>query len=663
MSQTGTTTQSPIRWKLVVLRLVLGVERHPWYGLLVAVGLVAVLALVHPESAMLLAAMLVLVVAPFLWLFRHHQAYAFVGALLFLTILRPLPSFIDSDGIAVPSGLYDRLLDLVWILFVVAALAYWILGRHKRLRVWPASYWLLAGTLAVMLSIAGAGLWGRGIVLRDLFELYRGPYYFLILLLAAQVAWDDEKLSRFLYKPFLAALLVVSAVTVIQGLDDWGASFVSAVYTPRFTESFFETFTNPIGSGSGSFFLINAGTFANSNWFGVALGLMMPFLMAGLFLRSSRSLRAVVWVATIATFAMILVAGSRAGLAMGTFSVFAYFLLWVWDIWRRPLVTDHSSRNIWKLAPFLLLMLSIALLVGIAAIRGDRYHGTVVGLGGAVFQEISSAIQWNKPSIHSAVLDDLERVAAELQKATEVLADARATEVPADARAEARDRLNRLIEDLRSDPTVDIVDGLERFLKDMEGDSNIPGTVIIELKRIVEFMELTGSLEDVEEGGFSTALSNIMVGRYTNQSGSRKFSGSVALIKQTWEKSPVIGFGPFKVGPGRDYATIDPERAGAKANVLGDTQYSVLFFRYGIVGTAVWFGFWIAVMWYAFRSWLRSTTPVQIGLARAVLAAVPVFLLVSVAGAFFDSRQLTTVFLLLISVAVSSRGKPDEETT
>jgi len=627
-----------------VLKNIQKVVQNSWYSLPFSLAFIVGMTFIHPVSGMILAAILVLVVVPFLWLLRHHQVYAFVGALLFLTILRPLPSFIDSDGVAVGSGLYDRLLDLVWVLLVVAALAYWILGRHKQLRVWPASYWLLAGTLAVMLSIAGAGLWGRGIVLRDLFELYRGPYNFLVLLLVAQVAWDDEKLSRFLYKPFLVALLVVSAVTVIQGLGDWGASFVSAVYTPRFTESFFEMFINPIGSGSGFFFLINAGTFANSNWFGVALGLMMPFLMAGLFLRSSRSLRAVVWVVTIATFAMILVAGSRAGLAMGTFSVFAYFLLWVWDIWRRPLVTDHSSRNIGKLAPFLLLMLSITILVGIAAIRGDRYHGTVVALGGGVFQEISNAIPWNKPSIHSAVLDDLERVAEKLQRA--------------DAKAEARDRLNRLIEDLRSDPTVDIVDGLERFLKDLEGDSNIPGTVIIELKRIVEL----GSLEDMEEGGLSKRLSNIMVGKYINESGSRKFSGSLELIKQTWEKSPVIGFGPFKVAPGRDYAIINPERAGAKANVLGDTQYSVLFFRYGIVGTAVWFGFWIAVMWYAFRSWLRSTTPVQIGLARAVLATVPVFLLVSVAGAFFDSRQLATVFLLLIGVALSNRGKPDEET-
>ena len=547
MFQTGTTAQSPIRWKFVILQFVRGVERHPRYGLLLAFVLTAVVALVHPTAGMILGATLVLGGIPLLWLSRSRRIYVLIGVLLFLTILRPLPDVGNA-------WIYDRLLDAGWFLVVTVILAYRIVIKRNRPRVWSASYWLLAGTVVLMLALPVGSLLGQPVILRDFFELYRGPYYFLVLLLATQVSWSDENLLEFLHKPLLIALFFTFAVSIMQGLGDWGESFVSNMYTPKFAEPFYDAFSNAVGRReSGFFFLINAGTFANPNWYGVSLGIMVPFLMAGLFATGHRRLRTAIWVSAVVAFLMIVIAGSRTGLFMGTMAAFGYFGLWLLEAWKRPSVAHVAVGRVGRWAPMLLLMMVVTLLILASALRGDRYHGTVVALARGIGLEVESVVQ----------------------------------------------------------------------------------------------DEVADSLMEEEPSGLVEELRNLKIGRYTNPSAARKIEGATNLIKEAWHRSPVVGLGPSK-------------KVG---NVLGDTQYSVVFYRYGTVGTLVWFGFWGAVMWHTFRRWRRATTPLQAGMLRAVLATVPAFILAGVGGAFFDARQIATLFLLLIGVAVSCRGKSDEQTT
>ena len=493
------------------------------------------LTLLYPAAGMVVGTILVLGGIPLLWLSGNRRIYAVIGGLLFLTILRPLPDVGDSF-------LYDRLLDAGWFLLVTAILGYRLVIKRKRLRAWSASYWLLAGTLVLMVSLPVGALLGQSVILRDFFEFYRGPYYFLVLLLATQVGWSDENLLEFLHTPLLVALFFTFAISVMQGLGDWGESLVSNVYTPRYSESFYDAFSNSVSQGPGFFFLSNSGTFANPNWYGVSLGIMTPFLMAGLFVTGRRRLRAAIWVTVVVAFLMIVIAGSRTGLFMGTLAVFGYFGLWLFEAWRRPSIAHVAVDRVGRWAPMLLLMMVVAFLVFASALRGDRYHGTMVALARGIGLEIESVEQ--EPS--------------------------------------------GLIEELR----------------------------------------------------------NLKVGRYTNPTAIRKIEGSTRLIKEAWDRSPVVGLGPSK-------------KVG---QILGDTQYSVVFYRYGTVGILVWFGFWGAVMWHTFRKWRRSTTPLQAGMLRAVLATVPVFILAGVGGAFFDARQIATIFLLLIGVAVSCRGKSEERT-
>lgn len=485
----------------------------------------------HPTAGMILGTILVLGGIPLLWLSRSRRIYALIGVLLFLTILRPLPDVSNP-------WIYDRLIDAGWFLVVVAILGYRFVIQRNWPRVWSASSWLLAGTLVLMVSLPVGSLLGQPVILRDFLEFYRGPYYFLVLLLATQVGWSDENLLEFLHKPLLIALFFAFAVSIIQGLGDWGESFVSNVYTTRSTEPFYDAFTNAVGRReSGFFFLINAGTFANPNWYGVSLGIMTPFLMAGLFATGHRGLKTAIWVTAVVAFLMIVIAGSRTGLFMGTVAVFGYFGLWLFETWKRPSVAHAAFDRAGRWAPMLLFMLVVTLFVLASALRGDRYHGTVIALASVIGLEF-------EPS--------------------------------------------GLVEELRS----------------------------------------------------------LKIGRYTNPSAVRKIEGSIDLIKEAWRRSPIVGLGPSKeVG-----------------NVLGDTQYSVVFYRYGTAGMLVWFGFWVAVMWHAFRRWRRATTALQAGMLRAVLATVPAFVVAGVGGAFFDARQIATLFLLLIGVAVSCRGKSEERT-
>ena len=492
---------------------------------------------------MFLGAILVLGGIPLLWLSRSRSHYALVGVLLFLTILRPLPEVSNAF-------LYDRLLDVGWLLLVMAILGYRIFIERKRPWAWSASYWLLAGTLVLMVSLPVGALLGQPVVLRDFFEFYRGPYYFLVLLLATQVGWREENLLDFLYKPLLIALFFTFAISVMQGLGDWGESLVSYVYTPKFAEPFNLAFSNSVSQGSGFFFLINSGTFANSNWYGVSLGIMMPFLMAGLFATGRRRLRAAIWVTTVVAFLMIVIAGSRTGLFLGTVAVFGYFGLWLLEARRRPSVAHVALGKVGRWAPMLLLMMVVTLLVLASALRGDRYHGTVIALARGIGLEFESVVQ--------------DKVAVEGEP-------------------------SGLVEELR----------------------------------------------------------NLKIGRYRNPSVAHKIEGSTTLIKESWHRSPLFGLGPSK----------------AVGNVLGDTQYSVLFYRYGVVGTLVWFGFWVAVMWHTFHRWRRATTPLQAGVLRAVLATVPAFIIAGVGGAFFDARQIATLFLLLIGIAVSCRGESEDQIT
>jgi len=112
---------------------------------------------------------------------------------------------------------------------------------------------------------------------------------------------------------------------------------------------------------------------------------------------------------------------------------------------------------------------------------------------------------------------------------------------------------------------------------------------------------------------------------------------SLRFLPEVLEKSPLFGFGPAK----------------ATDRYLGDNQYSEYFYRYGMVGLIVWFGFWVSLLWKAFIIWCHPKNLVQIVFSRALLCVVPGFLLACVGGSFFDATQIMTLMLTLVGGTLS----------
>ena len=464
--------------------------------LVVAVYLVGSVAPYHPKATLAVAAILVIAELALLWLARNFHARALIGVLLFLTILRPLPNVGNPFVVG-------RAIDLLWLIFAVVALML-ITDNGRRLsRGWRGGYWLLAMTAAVLVSLpVGAYILGQPIITRDLFELYRGPYYFLILLLATQVPWNDRQLASYFFKPFVVALWIAFAVSLVQGL---GPDLVQYVYTPKATQSIL------IAVNEGTY-IRNSGTFANPNWYGVALAVVLPFLLAGHSIMGYPRFRILIWLTSVSALIFLGISGSRTGLAAGVVAVAGYFLWSLWDMHKRwPRLQRVRGRYVTRVFMGMFLLAAAALLVTFVS-RGVR------------FAELLTALS-------------------------------------------------------------------------------------------------EGSLLGID-------------------SAAHKWSSAITLVRETLERSPLFGFGPSK----------------EISQLLGDNQYSVLLYRYGLFGLSAWLGFWVAVFWHALRLRRRAQTALQANMARAVLAAVPAFLLAGFGGAFFDATQVATLVLLLIGIAFSARG-------
>lgn len=145
-------------------------------ALVVGASLVGMFVAQYPRVGAALVPVLVVGELALLWLLKNPHARAIVGGLVFITILRPWPNIGNPF-------LTGRTVDLLWLFLAFIALIITTGGARRLRRIWSGSYWLLAMTASVLISLTAAVfLMGQPVIVRDLFELYRGPYYFLIFL-------------------------------------------------------------------------------------------------------------------------------------------------------------------------------------------------------------------------------------------------------------------------------------------------------------------------------------------------------------------------------------------------------------------------------------------------------------------------------------------------
>ena len=277
----------------------------------------------HPNATIFIVTIASLSALGLLWLARNSRSHALIGGFLFLTILRPLPGLWEALVVG-------RIVDLVWLLLALLII-YQITGGGKRLlQIWRGSIWLLLMPVAVLISISAAILVvQQPVITRDFFELYRGPYYFLIILVVTQVTWSDKQLSKFLFKPLVVALWVSFAISILQSPLAPSREIIEYLYTPKGAKDIFVAISS--ASAGETFKLRTSGTFGNPNWYGVALAMVIPFLLAGWSIIGNRRLRLATLATAITALIFLGVTGSRTAIAAGILATLVYFLIALWD--------------------------------------------------------------------------------------------------------------------------------------------------------------------------------------------------------------------------------------------------------------------------------------------------------------------------------------------
>lgn len=419
------------------------------------------------------------------------------GWFLVLTMIRPYPF---AAYYPVLSG---RIVDLVWFFLAGFFLFCYIpLKRNKMGAV--LIFWMVAIMYSTIISLyLAAVFFNNNVIIQDLFELYRMPYYLLVLTFSMQFKWSRKDILRYFVRPMIigVGLMMLVSFLQMQRYSSMIKEILGYVYYLKTTAFVILPY--------GRFYMRNNGTFANPNYFSVALVILIPFIAASYSL--SHSLRYCFIIAACLFFAffMLITTGSRSGWAAMMMSFVIYVMLAIAERFRKKIRTLKSRRHSTKL-PMLLLSVSVIAMI---------------------FLVLPMVYRWE--STKTAFLTQAG------------------------------------------------------------------------LRTIDSFVIKT------EEG--------------------------LRFLSEALEKSPLFGFGPAK----------------ATDRYLGDNQYSKYFYRYGMVGLIVWFGFWVSLLWKAFIIWCHPKNSLQVAFSRALLCVVPGFLLACVGGDFFDATQIMTLMLILVGGTLS----------
>jgi hypothetical protein len=111
-----------------------------------------------------------------------------------------------------------------------------------------------------------------------------------------------------------------------------------------------------------------------------------------------------------------------------------------------------------------------------------------------------------------------------------------------------------------------------------------------------------------------------------------KYNLSSMYLSEVISKSPLIGMGPSE----------------AYSKYFGDNQYSLLIYKYGIIGLSLYLSFWISCCYKIFKRRRK-----KMYLYTYVTISVLVYLLFGFTGAFFDATQISTFILLSLGTLLS----------
>jgi len=324
---------------------------------------------------------------------RYSRAHALLGWFLLVTILRPYPMLFADPSIV------GRIVDLIWFLMAGIFLLYLFPRRQASAGGSPV-LWLILIMYSTLMSLFWGTLVFSSIIMRDVYELYRAPYYLLVLILSSSMLWTKEELKRDFSRTMIISVFAMTAVSFLQMQSNIPIlkTILSHMYYLK-SQGF------AVVSG-GMFYMRNNGTFSNPNYFSLALAIMLPFLLACYPLICSSRGRFGLGMAVFLVLGMELTTGSRVGAIAVIVTVLLYFF-WSWMESLRP-----RSRN--AISPamqdkrVLILPLIVIIILGVVvfpklyrwqATREDFLSGGGVGGIGSFSVKMEQGIKFMSEAV------------------------------------------------------------------------------------------------------------------------------------------------------------------------------------------------------------------------------------------------------------------------
>lgn len=203
--------------------------------------------------------------------------YKLFSVFLILNILRPAPVEIFGESLGM------RIIDAIYfyLIFVLFILLIWKV--RVKIKLISLHCWLFLFFAIQVISLTFSAFFNAGnIVIRDLFELYRIPFYILIFSFAFSLDWDDDKIKRYLYRPIIIGVLVNFIMVALQIKFDWFKDVSYLIYGGKLS----------IASDIWRSRVI--GTFYNPNFFGIFVASIASASFINLLINNKSKLQSLI---------------------------------------------------------------------------------------------------------------------------------------------------------------------------------------------------------------------------------------------------------------------------------------------------------------------------------------------------------------------------------
>lgn len=197
--------------------------------------------------------------------------YKIFSLYLLLSILRPAPVEILGDFFGM------RIIDAIY--FCIAAIFFMLLLLKKEGRIKYTFVHLCFGLffLIQLISLSFNSMFSNiAIINRDLYELYRIPFYAIIFSFSFGLEWNIQKMRKYFYRPMVVGVLINFFLIILQLNSKWFENKSRLIYGGKL-------------SVSSNFWQSRViGTFYNPNFFGIFIATVIVVCFINVLVRKEK---------------------------------------------------------------------------------------------------------------------------------------------------------------------------------------------------------------------------------------------------------------------------------------------------------------------------------------------------------------------------------------